>query len=130
MPVTFHSLSADTIRLDSHSTPEGPAMRHRRTLLAASLLLAIALTGCSGSDSTDYTALVFERYGDCLEALDVPADMLGAVVTGNDDTLNGSVFVPIRDGVMLEWNVISGTTGDVLTVPDNTTATELATVGC
>ena len=104
-------------------------MKNRITVFAAAGMV-FALVSCSSAPKVDYEALVVERFGECLAALNVPLDGLDSVVTGSGDTVDGSVFVPLRPGVMLEWIVKPNQEGGVLTVPDAVSTEELAKVGC
>jgi hypothetical protein len=92
--------------------------------VATGLMLVGALAACGGGDEPeepDGAALVVERYGDCLaelEATDPEVDGAGDVTS-------------MVSGGLLEWEVETSDSGDVLTVPaDDFTVSTLASVGC
>ena len=109
--------------------------------MVVAVLIAIALVGCAPvaqitqpSESTgnqsvtpkpevdNYAALVVERFGDCLAALKATPPV------ATDD---GAMVIATIEGVILQWTVSTGKTGDVLTWPaDPETAMALQTVGC
>lgn len=101
-------------------------------IAALTAAAALTLTGCtSSSNALDYEALVADRYADCLELLNISADSLDSVVTGSGNTITGSVFVPLREGVMLEWQLAPNAEhAEPLTVPNEVTTAELEGVGC
>ena len=88
-------------------------------------LLVLALAGCAAPEDrsapadVDTAALVTERYGDCLEALNA-----------TEPTASGDTVTATTEGAILQWNVVVGNNGDVLTFPDEATFTELEKVGC
>lgn len=126
-----------------------------RTLPIAAVAAVLLLAGCTASPSSDpevaptdapivespspeateeapaedYAALVQERFGDCLAALNVTDPLV--FTAGGDGTQQLGTVLGQTEGLLLTFSVGESNTGAIITVPaDDATTTALGTVGC